>query len=363
MAEKNITPIKTPGWLTVKFVVSVIVILVVLIFSGTSFYIVDQTEQAVVTTFGKYTSLAGPGLHYKLPFGIQQNYNVKTQVVQTEQFGFRTEKPGISTTYSTKEYPEESTMLTGDLNIVNVEWIIQYRIEDPKAWLFNLNSRHQTIRDISQSVINMLVGDRTILDVMGPERTAIQAQGVELMNETLRKYDIGINVIAVQLQNIIPPKGVQDAFEDVNKSIQDMNRLINEGKESYNKEIPKAQGEAAQQIQVAQGYSTERVNKARGDTARFESVYAEYRKSPEITRQRLYYEMIEQVFQDDTGTDLIDRKLGNFIPLKTIGGGQGPLGSVMPSSTYTPGKPTEAPIPTPAPAAKAPATTTEGAAQ
>jgi modulator of FtsH protease HflK len=289
-----------------------------LIVFSTSFIVVDQTERAVITTFGKFTKVAPPGLAFKWPFGIQKAYHVKTEVVQTEQFGFRTAKSGVVTQYSEKEYPEESTMLTGDLNIVSVEWIIQYKITDPKAWLFNVSDRHKTIRDISQSVVNLLVGDRTILGVIGPERTAIQEAAVQMMNEKFTEFGLGINVTQVQLQNIVPPKGVQDAFEDVNKAIQDMNRLVNEGKEAYNSEIPKAQGQAKQKIEVAQGYAAERVNEAKGDVARFNSVYEEYRKAPDVTRQRLYYEMVEDVFKGEKGVQLIDRKFSNFLPLKNL---------------------------------------------
>ena len=289
-----------------------------IIFLSTSFFIVDQTERAVVTTFGKFTKIAEPGMHYKIPFGIQKSYSVKTEVVQTEQFGFRTDKAGVVTQYSEQKFPEESTMLTGDLNIVDVEWIIQYRIVDPKAWLFNTIDRQKTIRDISQSVLNLLVGDRTILGVMGPERTAIQESAVQMMNDTFSSYGLGIKVTQVQLQNIVPPKGVQEAFEDVNKAIQDMNRLINEGKEAYNAEIPKAKGEADRLVEVAQGYATERVNKASGDVARFNSVYDEYRKAPDVTRQRLYYEMMEEVFKGEKGVELIDKRFTNFLPLKNL---------------------------------------------
>ncbi|HET7838599.1 MAG TPA: FtsH protease activity modulator HflK [Rectinemataceae bacterium] len=290
----------------------------VLIFLSTSFFIVDQTSRAVITTFGKYTREAEPGLHYKIPFGIQRSYNVPTEVIQTEQFGFRTEKAGVVTQYSETSYPQESVMLTGDLNIVDVEWIIQYRIVDPRAWLFNTSDRHKTIRDISQSVVNLLVGDRTILGVIGPERTTIEDSAVQMMNETFNNYGLGIRVTQVKLQNIVPPKGVQDAFEDVNKAIQDMNRLINEGKEAYNSEIPKAQGQAQQAVEVAQGYATERVNQAKGDVARFTSVYDEYRKAPGITRQRLYYEMMEAVFKGEKDVELIDKRFSNFLPLKNL---------------------------------------------
>jgi modulator of FtsH protease HflK len=308
--------------LTPALVLIVIAAIVLLIIFSTSFIVVDQTERAVITTFGKFTRVAEPGLAFKWPFGIQRAYHVKTEVVQTEQFGFRTDKAGVVTQYSPKEYPEESTMLTGDLNIVSVEWIIQYRITDPKAWLFNVSDRHKTIRDISQSVVNLLVGDRTILGVIGPERTAIQETAVQMMNDKFNEFGLGIRVTQVQLQNIVPPKGVQDAFEDVNKAIQDMNRLVNEGKEAYNSEIPKAKGQADQIKEVAQGYATERVNKAKGDVARFNAVYGEYRKAPEVTRQRLYYEMVEDVFKGEKDVQLIDKRFSNFLPIKNLDSAQ-----------------------------------------
>ncbi|GAB1481461.1 FtsH protease activity modulator HflK [Treponema sp.] len=315
---RNATPPNLPGWLKPTTVVIAVAVVALLAFFGTSFYIVDQTEQAVITRFGKYLTTTDPGLHYKLPFGIDKHYPVKTRVVQTEQFGFRTLKSGVNTIYSEETFPEESTMLTGDLNIVDVEWIIQYRIEDPRAWLFNVQERINTTRDISRSVINMLVGDRTILDVIGPERTSIEVEGTNLMNELLNSYGLGIKIIAIKLQNIVPPRGVQEAFEDVNKAIQDMNRLINEGKEAYNAEIPKAQGEADRLVQVAQGYAAERINRANGDVARFNSVYEEYRKAPDVTRRRLYYEMIEEVFKNEKATTLIDSRFQNFLPMKNL---------------------------------------------
>ena len=212
-------------------------------------------------------------------------------------------------------------MLTGDLNIVDVEWIIQYQIVDAKAWLFNVQDEQKTIRDISQSVINQLVGDRTIFDVIGSERANIESQGLELMNELYTKYGLGIRVTAVQLQNIVPPKGqVQDAFEDVNKAIQDRSRLINEGKEAYNQAIPRAGGEAEKVVQQAEGYATERVNQARGDVSRFLAVLGEYRQAPDIVRTRLYYEMYDVVFgAAGTATDLVDKNLDNFLPLKNLG--------------------------------------------
>ncbi len=308
-----------PGWLSPSIVLLVVAIVFALMLGSTSFFIVDQTEDSVITRFGKYTTTVGPGLHFKLPLGIDKSYNVPTKSIQTEQFGFRTLKGGVQNSYE-NNLTKESTMLTGDLNIVDVEWIIQYRIMDSKAWLFNVHRdvRNSTIRDISQSVINSLVGDRAILDVIGPERTAIETNAISMMNDQLKEFGLGVTIINVQLQNIVPPAGVQAAFEDVNKAIQDMNRLINEGKEAYNAEIPKASGEAEKLIQVAQGYAAERVNRAQGDVARFNSVYAEYRKAPEVTRRRLYLETIESLFKEERGTTLVDKKLENFLPLKNM---------------------------------------------
>ena len=301
----------------------IIGLLLAVIVLGSSFFIVDETEQAVITRFGKYNRTSGPGLQFKLPLGIEKSYSVPVKVIQTEQFGFKTVKSRRENEYR-NNITNESTMLTGDLNIVDVEWIIQYRIVDPKQWLFGVMEKNQTIRDISRSVINTLVGDRAILDIMGADRSAIENSALEMMNENFRQLGLGINVITVKLQNIIPPSGVQDAFEDVNKAIQDMNRFINEGKEAYNSEIPKAQGEADRRIQVAEGYAAERVNMAKGDVARFNSVYDEYRRSPKVTKDRIYLETMNEIFGSDTKPVLIDGKLDNVLPVKNLGAAQQP---------------------------------------
>ena len=316
---------KVPHEKLKKIAIKVAAALIVLAAVLTSVFIVDQTEDSVITRFGKYQDTVGPGLHFKLPFGIDRHYNVPTKIVQTEQFGFRTAGNRTANASNSATMARESTMLTGDLNIVDVEWIIQYRINDPRSWLFNVQSdvRVSTIRDVSQAVINELVGDRGILDVMGPERTAIETSAVELTNAQLQTFGLGVSIINVQLQNIVPPPGVQAAFEDVNKAIQDMNRLINEGKEAYNSEIPKASGEAEQLVQVARGYATERVNKALGDTARFNAVYEEYRRAPDVTRNRLYIETWEELFKDEEGASLIDSNVDNFLPFRNLNQGAG----------------------------------------
>ena len=305
--------------LSPKVIIIGVVVVLIIIIIATSTYTVGQQEQAVVLRFGKYLSTEGPGLHFKLPLGIDKTFNVPTQRTLKQEFGFRTRKAGIRTQYSSRDYAEESIMLTGDLNIVDVEWIIQYKIKDPNHWLFNVEDQEKTIRDISQSVINQLVGDRTIFDVIGIERENIQDKSKGMMNRFFDLYGLGIKVDRVKLQNIVPPKGrVQDAFEDVNKAIQDRNRLINEGKEAYNNSIPKARGVAQKTIQEAEGYAVEKVNKAKGDIARFIAVYGEYRKNPTITRTRLYYEMFEELFKRLDQVELIDKKLSNFIPFKSL---------------------------------------------
>jgi len=315
------TPQKAAKFFNPKIITVTVIVFVVILFLSTSLYIVDQTEEAVITRFGKYLKTTGPGLQYKLPFGIDRTYLVRVREVQTQQFGFRTLSTGLVSTYAADN--NMASMLTGDLNMVDVEWVIQYRIVDPFAWTFNVMEKTATIRDVSQSAINMLVGDRAIMDIMGFERSAIENAGLDYMNETFRNYGLGINVIAVKLQNTDPPVRVQEAFDDVNRAIQDRNRLINEGQQAYNEQIPRTRGEADRIVQVAEGYAAERVNHAMGDASRFNAVYDEYRRAPDVTRQRLYYEMIEDVFKDDTNTALIDRRFDNFLPFRDLSAQQG----------------------------------------
>ncbi|MFW5801613.1 MAG: FtsH protease activity modulator HflK [Spirochaeta sp.] len=327
MSEKNVSPSKLPFYLKPGIIILIVTVLVVFIGAGTSFFVVDQTEEAIITRFGSYQRRVGPGLQTKLPFGIEQNHNVQTQVVQNMSFGFRTEQAGVVTQYDQGDYSRESIMLTGDLNIVDIEWIIQYRIMDPYNWLFKVENRHQTIRDVTQSVMNELVGDRAILDVISSERRNIEFSSEEILNEIFDEYEMGINVTSVRLQNIVPPAGrVQDAFEDVNRAIQDMNRTINEGRRAFNEEIPRARGAADRMLQTAEGYAARRVNTARGDVARFNAILTEYRQQPEITRSRLYNELMEELFSAEEGTNLIDRQFTNLLPLLNLNDAELPGG-------------------------------------
>lgn len=302
-----------------KVIFGIIIVILLLIAATSSFYTVDQEEEAVVLLFGKYNRTTGPGLHFKMPFGIEKNFNVPTQRILKEEFGFRTATPGIVTTYSTANYEAESVMLTGDLNIADVTWIIQYRIKDPYAWLFHVEDQQRTIRDISQSVINLMVGDLAVFDVVTTERTQIEQKAQDMMNTIFDRYKMGIRVVTVKLQKTMYPKGaVQDAFEDVNKAIQDRIRLINEGKEAYNNLIPKARGEAEKTLREAEGYAIEKINHAKGDVARFLAVLSEYKKNPSVTRTRLYYDTFGTVLGNTEDTDLIDKQLQNFLPIKSM---------------------------------------------
>lgn len=317
MADEERKKIKK---LSGKSIFMIVVLAIVLAGALSGFYIVDETEQAVITRFGKYVDTVNPGVHLKLPFGIEKNFNVPVTSLLSKQYGFRTVKAGRDNEYK-NNITEESTMLTGDLNLINVEWAIHYQIVDPKNWLFSVQERETTIDDVSRSVINTLIGDRAILDVIGKARTPIREDAIVMMNENFDRLQLGIKVTDVQLQNIVAPDVVQEAFEDVNKAIQDMNRYINEGKEAYNTEIPKAQGERDRQIQIAEGYAAERINRAKGDVAKFNAVYDEYRRSPKVTRERIYLETMEEIFGSNVKPELIDSELKNVLPIKDLNGG------------------------------------------
>lgn len=312
--KNNVQPLKG------THIIAAAVAVVIIILGFFSFTVISTTDNGVVTRFGKYNRTLESGLHIIIPV-IERVYHIPVTTVQKEEFGFRTTLASDRSQYR-NNILRESLMLTGDLNIINVEWTVQYKIIDPKAWLFNVeeNERINTIRDVSSAAINSMIGDLTILDVMGTARDTIQFSARDMMNERYKQLGLGISVTSIQLQNVIPPEEVQQAFEDVNIAIQDMDRMINEGKEAYNNEIPRAKGEADKLIQEALGYASERVNKAEGDTARFNAVYEEYIKAPDITRRRLYLETLNAIFANTDKVTFVDKNLKNFLPLKNLTG-------------------------------------------
>lgn len=263
---------------------------------SSSFYTVQPEERAVVKRFGKVVNINDPGLHFKLPFGIDRVQKVATERVMKQEFGFRTAgSDDDRSAYSTEDFPDESLMLSGDLNIIDVEWVVQYRISDPMKYLYHQRDPDRTLRDISESVMRRVVGNRLGSEVLTTARVAIATLARDEIQKAMAAYDNGIHVVTLELQDVVPPAAVQPAFNEVNEARQERERMINEATKQANQEIPKAKGEANRALSEAQGYATERVNQARGETARFNAILVEYRGAPEVTRTRMYLEALNGV--------------------------------------------------------------------
>ncbi len=259
-------------------------------------YTVQPEERAVVKRFGEVVGISDPGLHFKLPFGVDSVQVVATERVLKQEFGFRTEDASSERTrFAPGRYPDESLMLTGDLNIIQVEWVVQYRISDPVKFLYSMREPTQTLRDLSESVMRRIVGNRIGSDVLTVGRVEIANTAREEIQQAMDRYDDGIRVVTVQLQDVVPPQRVQPAFNEVNEARQELERMVNEATRQANQAIPRAEGTAKRTISEAEGYATRRVNAARGETSRFNAVLAEYRSVPEVTRSRLYLETLNEI--------------------------------------------------------------------
>ena len=279
----------------------------------TSIYTVDANENAVVLRLRKYHATTGPGLQFKLPL-IDSIYKVKVDYQYKEEFGFRTVRPGVKSAFSTRGYEEEAWMLTGDLKIADVRWVVQYKIKDARDYLFNVKNIDETIKDVSESSMRLMIGDRSFIEVIQTERIAIADQAKSYMQEILDRYETGVAVQLVQLQGVVPPEPVADSFNEVNRAKQDQETLINEAKQGYNKQIYRIEGEAQKIITEAEGYAIERVNNAKGDVALFESVLKEYLKAPQITKDRLYIETMEYVLSRNKNKIIVDKDIENLVP-------------------------------------------------
>lgn len=274
--------------------VLLIVLLVGAIF--TSFYTVQPDGQAVVKRFGKVIDTRGPGLHFKLPYGIDREYFVPTERVLKQEFGFRTVTTADRTVYEKQpQHRNESLMLTGDLKVIDVEWVVQYRVDDPDAFLHRVRDRDKTIRDISEAVMRRIVGNSLGSAVLTEKRVEVARLAREEIQEILNGFEMGVRVQTVELQDVTPPETVKPAFNEVNEAEQERERLINEAEKRRNQVIPRAQGEALQLIEEAEGYRANRVNSALGEAERFSAILAEYQHAPETTRRRMYLEMIDRV--------------------------------------------------------------------
>jgi membrane protease subunit HflK len=293
----------------------VIVIVLAIFLAYTAVYTISPGHQGVILRFGRYYGMVLPGLHFKIPFGVDTVFKVHTEQVDTESFGFKSIRPGIRTQYEKSAVTErESLMLTGDLNVIDVEWIVQFRREDPRKYLFNVRDPIMTIRDISESVNRRIVGNRSF-DYVLQNREEVNKMAQEELQKILDEYETGIRVVNVRLQNVVPPDPVKGAFNEVNEAQQEKERLINEAQETYNREIPQAKGEAERTINGARGFALERVNRAKGDVARFSAVLKEYRNATEVTKQRLYLEAYQTILPNAKQIYIIDSEQKGLLPL------------------------------------------------
>ena len=293
----------------------VIAIFLIVIGGYTSMYEVDTEETGVVLRFGKFSGFVEPGLHFKIPFGVDQIYLVQTGRVLKEEFGFRTVKPDVRSTYTKRGLEEESLTLTGDLNVSDVEWIVQFQVADPYKFIFRIKDPVGTIRDIAEAMVRRSIGNANVTEVLTTERANLANDIQVSLQTTLNQYDIGVRIVTVKFQDVTPPDPVKAAYNEVNESEQQRESLIFQAREQYNREVPRARGEAKKVLQEAEGYAVERVNKARGETNRFLALLTEYRKAPSVTRSRIYLETLEEVLPRLDEIYVMDDKSGGLQPL------------------------------------------------
>jgi membrane protease subunit HflK len=294
---------------------ALVVLVVVLLWS--TWFTVQPEETGVVQRFGAVVRSVGPGLHFKLPYGIERVRLIPTARVLKEEFGFRSvaTAPGRRTQYAeSKQFKGESLMLSGDLNVIDVQWIVQYRIEDPVRYLFQIRDTPQTIRDLAEAVMRRVVGNRLGSDVLTVGRVAVSTEVKEEMQKILTDYGAGIRLVTVELQDVTPPDPVKPAFNEVNEARQDRERTINQAQEQANREIPKARGEAARTITEAEGYALERVNRAKGEANRFQAILDDYLRAPEVTRRRLYLEAMGAILPEAKGLYIVDADQKALVP-------------------------------------------------
>ena len=295
------------------------VLLIVLWAVFSSFYTVQPEQQAVVKRFGAVVNITDPGLHFKLPFGIDRVQRVASARVLKQEFGFRSVgEVNNRTSYSESDFTSESLMLTGDLNVIDVEWVVQYRIQDPIKYLYQLRQPDLTLRDISESVMRRVVGNRLGSEVLTVGRVEIAQGARDEIQGIMDLYDSGIHVITVELQDVVPPKAVRPAFNEVNEARQERERMINEATKRANQQIPRAEGEAQRLISEAEGYATARVNRAFGETARFRAMLVEYKTVPEVTRTRLYLETMAEILPNIGQVLMVQEDQVGPLPLMNV---------------------------------------------
>ncbi len=288
----------------------------------TTYAQVEPDEVGVLLRLGRYQETVGPGPHFRLPWGIDRLIKVPVQRQLKMEFGFRTENAGPRTVYAkdSAETGRESLMLTGDLNVAVVEWIVQYKVADPVKYLFRVRDVDETLRDIAESAMRIVVGDHSVNEVLTTGRTAVAAKAKELTQELAIRYETGVDIQQVVLQDVNPPEQVKASFNEVNQAVQEKERMINEAFAEMNRAVPRARGEADQALRAAEGYAIERVNRAEGEAQRFVAVYDEYRRAPDVTRRRMYLEAVSDVFSRSGKKLVLDETARSITPLVDLGG-------------------------------------------
>lgn len=301
----------------------ILVIVAVILCAYGTVYTVPSDAVGVVLRFGRYTKEVQPGLRFKIPFGIDYVTRIPVRRQLKQEFGFAT--PGATNPHQSRRgvADNEKRMVTGDLNSALVEWIVQYRVSHPVDFLFKVRNPEETLRDVSESVMREVVGDRTVDEVLTIGRQEIEAEGLLKMQELATKYEMGVSIDQVQLKNVNPPEPVQESFNEVNQAQQEKEKLINEARREYNRSIPLAEGEKDRSVQEAEGYRLKRVNEAEGDASRFKALLAEYAKAPQVTKRRLYLETMQEVLPLVRSKVLIDEDARGLLPLLQLEAGKG----------------------------------------
>ena len=311
-----------PGKPPTKIVLTGALLLIGALVLFSAVFTVQPEEVGIVLRFGKFIRTADPGLNFKLPAPMERVLKVPVQRQLKEEFGFQTEEAGVKTRYSNRNFDGESLMLTGDLNVAVVEWIAQYRVADPFKYLFKVRNVSKTFRDMNEAVVRSVVGDRSVDEVITVGRLEIEDEVKLKLQELCDRYETGIVVDQIVLQNVNPPDPVKPSFNEVNQAEQERERSINEARGDYNRVIPRAGGEAAQVVEQAKGYAIDRVNRAEGDAVLFEEVYAAYRRAPEVTRRRIFLETMETIYPAMQRKILLDSSLEGVLPLLQLDGAE-----------------------------------------
>jgi len=281
----------------------------------TSFYTVGPDEVGIIQRFGKYTRTTQPGLHWKLPLGIEKLSKVKVTKNYKEEFGFRTIQAGVRTQYSSKSYNDEALMLTGDLNVIDVTWIVQFKIKNPIHLLFNIRTPRVTVRDISESVMRQIIGNSTVSEALTTRRAIINQEVKVKIQEILDSYESGISIEDVKLQDVNPPEKVKPSFNEVNEAKQEKEKVTNQSRAAYNKVIPRARGLAGKTVSEAEGYALARVNEAKGDASKFIETWQAYKDAKNVTRRRLYLETMQDVIPKAGQIYVIEPGATGILPL------------------------------------------------